>query len=177
MSRRGDNIRKRQDGRWEGRYVYSRNPNGKAVYRSVYGKTYADVKEKLVLCIKENRVNIGNNFDTVNDTAERWLKDVKMYRKHATYVKYEYIYINHIKQHIGNKKICDITPDDCIELLNTEYNKGSNLKGNLSDSIIYSIRNVLTQIIRYGIKDYTFKISDNLKCRNKNNYKTIQIFS
>lgn len=80
MSRRGDNIRKRQDGRWEGRYVYSRNSNGKAVYRSIYGKTYADVKKKLVLCINENKINIGNNFDTVNDTAEKWLKDVKMYR-------------------------------------------------------------------------------------------------
>lgn len=100
-----------------------------------------------------------------------------MYRKHATYIKYEYIYINHIKQHIGNKKICDITLGNCIELLNNEYNNGLNVKGNLSDSIIYSIRNVLTQIIRYGTKDYTFKISDNLKCHNKNNNKTIQIFS
>lgn len=49
MSRRGDNIRKRKDGRWEGRYISMRDLNGKAIYRSVYGKTYNEVKEKLMV--------------------------------------------------------------------------------------------------------------------------------
>ena len=48
MSRRGDNIRKRKNGRWEGRYIFSRELNGKAIYRSVYGKTYNEVKKSLV---------------------------------------------------------------------------------------------------------------------------------
>ncbi len=47
MSKRGENIRKRKDVRWEGRYIKSREANGKAVYGSVYGKTYTSVKEKL----------------------------------------------------------------------------------------------------------------------------------
>lgn len=40
MARRGENIRKRKDGRWEGRYIKSREANGKAIYGSVYGKTW-----------------------------------------------------------------------------------------------------------------------------------------
>ena len=40
MSRRGDNIRKRKDGRWEGRYISMRDLDGKAIYRSVYGISY-----------------------------------------------------------------------------------------------------------------------------------------
>ena len=40
MSRRGDNIRKRKDGRWEGRYISMRELDGKAIYRSVYGISY-----------------------------------------------------------------------------------------------------------------------------------------
>lgn len=47
MSKRGENIRKRKDGRWEGRFIKSRDNDGRAIYGSVYGKNYASVKEKL----------------------------------------------------------------------------------------------------------------------------------
>ena len=48
MARRGENIYKRKDGRWEGRYKCEFNSNGKVQYRSVYAKTYQEVKEKLI---------------------------------------------------------------------------------------------------------------------------------
>ena len=42
------NIRKRKDGRWEGRYTAGRDPEtGKAIYKNVLGKTQSGVKEKL----------------------------------------------------------------------------------------------------------------------------------
>ena len=47
MSRRGDNIRRRADGRWEGRYRIV-SENGEKRYRSIYGKSYGEVKEKLI---------------------------------------------------------------------------------------------------------------------------------
>ena len=46
MSRRGENIYKRKDGRWEGRYIKS-HEGGKIHYGYVYGKTYREIKEKL----------------------------------------------------------------------------------------------------------------------------------
>ena len=49
MARKGENIYKRKDGRWEGRYGAGRLPDGRARYRSVYGKTYREVKEKLLI--------------------------------------------------------------------------------------------------------------------------------
>ena len=48
MARRGENIYKRNDGRWEGRYKAGCDKNGKAKYRSVYSKTYQGGKEKLL---------------------------------------------------------------------------------------------------------------------------------
>lgn len=48
MPRKGENIYKRKDGRWEGRYIKSRTPAGKANYGYVYAKTYREVKAKLV---------------------------------------------------------------------------------------------------------------------------------
>lgn len=48
MARRGENIYKRKDGRWEGRYKAGYNVNGKVKYRSVYAKSYQAVKDKLM---------------------------------------------------------------------------------------------------------------------------------
>ena len=48
MPRKGENIYKRKDGRWEGRYLKSRTPEGKAKYGYVYAKTYREVKNKLI---------------------------------------------------------------------------------------------------------------------------------
>ena len=47
MARKGENIYKRKDGRWEGRYIVGRRENGQARYASIYGKSYLEVKEKL----------------------------------------------------------------------------------------------------------------------------------
>ena len=47
MPRRGKNIYKRKDGRWEGRYAKNRDASGKTIYGSVYGKTYTEVKQRL----------------------------------------------------------------------------------------------------------------------------------
>ena len=42
------NIRKRKDGRWEGRYTAGYDPTtGKRIIKNVLGRTQAEVKEKL----------------------------------------------------------------------------------------------------------------------------------
>ena len=49
------NIRKRKDGRWEGRYTVGHDPEtGKAIIKNVLGKTQTEVKEKLKKAIEEN---------------------------------------------------------------------------------------------------------------------------
>lgn len=54
MARHGENIRKRKDGRWEGRYPVYSEKKERRVYCSVYGRTYDEVREKLT--IKKNLV-------------------------------------------------------------------------------------------------------------------------
>ena len=44
MGKRGENIRKRKDGRWEARVKICKD--GKQVYHSIYGHSYKEVKEK-----------------------------------------------------------------------------------------------------------------------------------
>lgn len=48
--RKGENIFKRKDGRWEGRYIKSREPSGKGRYGYCYGRSYREVKEKVAQC-------------------------------------------------------------------------------------------------------------------------------
>ena len=49
MARKGENIYKRKDGRWEGRYIKSRSSTGKANYGYVYAKSYREVKAQINL--------------------------------------------------------------------------------------------------------------------------------
>ena len=44
MSKRGNNIHKRKDGCWEGRFKKGQKPDGTIAYGSLYRKTYKEVK-------------------------------------------------------------------------------------------------------------------------------------
>lgn len=50
MSRKGENIYKRKDNRWEGRYIKYYNENRKPIYGYVYSKSYKETKQKLLEC-------------------------------------------------------------------------------------------------------------------------------
>ena len=67
------NIRKRKDGRWEGRYTVGHDPEtGKAIIKNVLGKTQAEVKEKLKKAIEEN---VGMDYGRAkNYTVGSWLE-------------------------------------------------------------------------------------------------------
>ena len=47
MSKKGENIYKRKDGRWEARYIKGCSTEGKTVYGYCYGKTYREAKVKV----------------------------------------------------------------------------------------------------------------------------------
>ena len=49
MARKGENIFKRKDGRWEARYIHHYE-DGKAKYRYLYAKTYTEAKAKKNFC-------------------------------------------------------------------------------------------------------------------------------
>ena len=78
MSRRGTNIRKRADGRWEGRY-YIVDTAGSKKCKSVYGHSYKEVTERL-LSAKAASLNQTiapkQSAITVKEVAEKWLKSI-----------------------------------------------------------------------------------------------------
>ena len=52
MAKKGLNIYRRKDGRWEGRVRIRRSRDGKAGYRSVYGRSYKEAREKVMALVK-----------------------------------------------------------------------------------------------------------------------------
>ena len=69
-------IRKRKDGRWEGRYTAGHDPTtGKTIYKNVLGKTQAEVKEKLKKAIEEaGKLDIARAGQyTVGQWLDLWL--------------------------------------------------------------------------------------------------------
>ena len=69
------NIRKRKDGRWEGRYTVGHDSEtGKAIIKNVLGKTQAEVKEKLKTAISESqRLDVSKaGTYTVSSWVKTW---------------------------------------------------------------------------------------------------------
>ena len=74
------NIRKRKDGRWEGRYTAGYDEKtGKRLIKNVLGKTQAEVKEKLARAITEAETLDTRCTDeyTLGTWLQTWYEDVK----------------------------------------------------------------------------------------------------
>ena len=71
MPRHGENIYKRKDGRWEGRYIIGYRESGKARYGAVYAHSYQEVKQKLNQA--KNGQLVKKTAVTVEELFDLWL--------------------------------------------------------------------------------------------------------
>ena len=109
MSKRRANgegsLRKRKDGRWEGRYTAGRDPEtGKAIYKNVLGKTQAETKAKLKQAIEEAKgldaAKVGRY--TVGQWMDIWFEHyAKVKVRPSSHQTYRGYIDNHIKPSIG----------------------------------------------------------------------------
>lgn len=96
MPRKGENIYKRRDGRWEGRYKVGFNESGKVKYRSVYGHSYAEVKDKLLPLKAGPYLKTAACNLTVKELFDEWLSGIKIRVKASTYANYHMKVEKHI---------------------------------------------------------------------------------
>lgn len=97
MPRRGENIYKRKDGRWEGRYIRGRTPAGKAEYGYVYAKSYAACREKrrrMEDALPQKPMLTGEM--SVCQAAEFFLSERRGALKASTIGRYEYMIRHYI---------------------------------------------------------------------------------
>jgi len=150
MAKRGENIYLRKDGRWEGRYIKGRRPDGKSTFGYVYGKKYSDVKQ--VLCkLKANAQMKGGQSDgydelTLGAWAKYWIDVVaKPNIKPTTYDTYRNQLFIHILPYFGEQLLRKI---DCAAI--NQFI--SYLKKRLADSTVCTIYRLLKSILLNGVR-------------------------
>lgn len=174
MARKGENIRKRIDGRWEGRYLVTEPDSGRKIYRSVYAKTYTEVKRKLF----DAKTEASRNFRTVqnpaaggircfSDIADAWLDNIRNEKKYSTYVKYTSIYETHLKKALGHRKISEIRPDSLREVY----------EACRSGSIQKSIYSVFNQICVYAGDRFCITMEKSRRPKLKNRAEPVTVLS
>lgn len=152
MARKGENIYKRKDGRWEARYVKGHELSGKIKYGSCYGKTYKEAKEKAARCkaaiINSAPLPAANNRRRFAFFCEEWIQLEKGKVKESTYVKYDSVMTKHILPKLGG----------CFPLgINTmlvEQFKQELLGEGLSAKTVRDILTVLRSVLKYTAKQF-----------------------
>ena len=90
ISRKGENIYKRKDGRWEARYIKGYELSGKAKYGFCYGKSYKEAKEKVSKCKAE--IVVGRPVPPTDHRhrfsffCDEWLRLRKSKVRESTYI-------------------------------------------------------------------------------------------
>ena len=79
------------DGRYEGHYMGSRDENGKAKYKAVYGHSEDEVRKKPEAAKREvpEEVISPVKSRTFREAAEEWLANNKASMANTTYDRYE----------------------------------------------------------------------------------------
>ena len=121
------NIRKRKDGRWEGRYVAGHDANGKPIRRNVLGKTQAEARAKLRLAIEA-----AETLDVARAgeyTVEKWVRTwYELYSKpnirENTQKYYETFIDRHIIPMLGGIKLEKLTGRDIQRMYNDVRDHG-----------------------------------------------------
>ena len=112
MSRRGENIYKRNDGRWEGRYIRGRTPEGRAQYGYVYAATYSACREKRRQRLRElpREISPSNNM-TLPEAVELFFTEREQKRKlkESTVSRYRYMVRRYIQPQLGAAPLYTLT--------------------------------------------------------------------
>jgi len=156
MSRKGENIYKRKDGRWEGRYL-KRTPDGKSRYGYVYAASYREVKSRLqkAAALWETNPPRAKNDDlALSAVSERWEKSIAKQVKESTFVKYHSIIVGHLLPALGSVNVEDMTHEliesFAITLLRGEGKNGRPLAPRTVSDILCVLRSILRFARRNG---------------------------
>ncbi|HIT33792.1 MAG TPA: site-specific integrase [Candidatus Faecousia intestinigallinarum] len=106
MPRKGENLYKRKDGRWEGRYILGYAAQGKAKYGYVYAKTYTEAKRRLNECKAGNLLKAAPAKPCrVEEALRLWETYIRNRVKESTYARYAFLIRRHILPAFGQRPL------------------------------------------------------------------------
>ncbi len=154
MPRRGDNIRKRKDGRWEARFMKEDCIDGVKKYGSVYGKTFQEAKEKRDKVIKEGPVRRLVHTALFSDVLSAWQAANRVRLKDASVSRYQNLIDTHILPELGSVRVNQLTASAINRFLISKLESGrTDGRGALSANYVRSISLVIGSAIKFGASE------------------------
>ncbi len=155
MPRKGENITKRKDGRWEARLIYAYDENHRAMYRYLYGKTYGEAKAKkeyalshLLLC----RPDLPVCARTLEDVVEEFLFCKQTTVKPSTLSHYRYLFKTYIPPALAKQRMPQLTTAR-LERFAVELARAGGAQGGaLSSKTVRDILALLRSLLKYAVK-------------------------
>lgn len=177
MPRKGENIYKRKDGRWEGRYIKGYT-DGKARYGAVYARSYRDVKKKLEEAKKnwDEKQNL-TRAGTMTDVGSRWLSDMSGMLKASSLNKYDDLLRCYILPEFGEREFSEITNQNIIDFASTLLTNGGVKRQGLAPSTVAEVMSTMNSIRVYALRR-EHAVSFSPECVSiKREQKEIRVFS
>jgi len=178
MSRTGENIYKRKDGRWEGRYVRER-VDGKTRYGAVYARSYREVKKKLEEAKEEIRKKElpPAKAGKMADVGSKWLTETAVSLKESSINKYEDLLRCYILPEFGESELSEITNQQLINFANGLLSGGGAKGQGLAPSTVAEVLSTMNGIRVYAMKK-DFTVAFSTECVSlKKNQGDIRVFS
>ena len=155
MSKKGENIYKRKDGRWEGRYIRSYGENGKPRYGYVYAATYRGAKQKLEerkSCVEDVQIGDIPRFNmSYGEVLNTWLQSVRINIKESTYARYFRLIETHIRPALGKYPVCKISTQLVEGVIRDQLNSGRlDGKGGLSPKTVTDMLTIIKSSMEYA---------------------------
>ena len=147
MPKRGENIYKRKDGRWEGRYIRGRSPSGGAVYGYVYARSYRECRVKR----QKQLEALGKAPEqaaslTLAQAAGRFLADREKQLKESTRARYAYLLRHYILPGLGETSVGQLTANGISDFL------GGLQRGGLSGKSARDVGVLLKSVLKYSTR-------------------------
>ena len=121
MARHGENIYKRKDGRYEGRYVIGKHANGRTRFGYVYARQYREVRRKLLerkASMLGDSTSTAPSGKTLGAWLRRWMEDeVRETVKASSYQTYCTLMNIHLLPRLGAYALCAVTPGIVAEFI------------------------------------------------------------
>jgi len=162
-------LRKRSDGRWEGRIIIGKDENGKPKYKSVLCKKKIDCQLKLDQLLEETKLAERKKtckYDDCNDpTVEEWNRIwienfCKGYLKPKTIKGYESVIKSYINPYLGKIHLKDLSNLVCQQYIMDIYENGrvnkkrnSDLAEGLSSRSVKSIKIILHAALQKAVEE------------------------
>lgn len=151
MSRTGENIYQRKDGRFEGRYIASRDENGKPKYKAVYGKSKAEVRDKLEKArqaMADGEACAGEL--TFGQMAAEWLSSIREQVAVSTYDRYVEVLERDIYPEYADTPMEQVTWAELNRFMAIAPTLAEKNGRTLKYNALQVVRTVMGSVIRYA---------------------------